>query len=187
MWKLWKYQFRQNIIALNSRVRELRNIKQGFNKKKQDVIDLVPWVQQVCIKKSLDNDLYYIIIYILLEYLVDDIKDDFRKALDDIIIPINDIDSYCTNLKVCRGKLLQEHNVDNISLSIPPDVMGNREKWGEKMSCSQIMLFSNGNAYYDHPECCTAIHSFYEPDDIDTDESSMIQFIKWLYEHNYVE
>lgn len=185
---MWMTDYTNNIKTLNIRLRELINIKQEFNKKKQDVYDLFPWVQQVCIKNNLDIDLYNIIISTLLKYLEDDIKDDFREALDDIIIPINNIDSYCTRLKVCRGKLLKEHSINNISLSIPPDAMGNRERWGEKMSCSEIMLFSNGDGYYDHPEFCgDAIYRFYEPDDTDTDESSMIQFIKWLYEYNYIE
>ena len=181
--KMWMTQFTKNIETLNICLQELENSKEKFDENKQIIHNLIPCVQQVCKQYNLDIDIYDIITFTLLKY----IKDDVRIALTDIIIPSGKIDSYCTRLEVCRGKLLQEHNVDNISLSIPPDVMGNRERLGEKMSCSKIMLFSNGSGYYDHPECCgDAIYRFYESDDTYTEESSMIQFIKWLYEHNYV-
>lgn len=181
---MWTTQFTKNIKTLNNRLRELKNSKENYRKNKQIIHNLIPGVQQVCTQYNLDIDIHDIITFTLLKY----IKDDVRIALTDIIIPIGNIDSYCTRLKVYRGKLLQEHGVDNISLSIPPDAMGNREKWGEEMSCSEIMLFSNGDGYYDHPECCgDAIYRFYESGDAYTDESSMMQFIKWLYEHNYVE
>lgn len=105
-------------------------------------------------------------------------------SLEDVEIPIIKPDDYCGRLKLLRGRLNQEYGITHISFSIPFDAMGNRLRYNEEITCSEIMLFKNGEGYYDHPDFYgDAIYRFY--DDEDGDELGVEKFVEWLYKNNY--
>jgi len=140
--------------------------------------------KQILRTKIMDNDIenhiFDYFVYIIKKSTYDKFK---IISLRDVVIPNLDYNSYCGKLRLIKGKLMNEHGITDISFSIPPDAMGNRPCYNEKIECSEIMLFKNDEGYYDHPICYgDAIYRFYD----EKDNSGLDKFIEWLYEYNYI-